>query len=569
MFQIILFSIFLYIIVNSAFIWLNSITTNPFEITQNTLNGNLIDNQLYIINGLTSSNDSKILTIITDKELGIVLNNLVYPHKVLLNDDQINNNNYAYKYIPINKGTSTIELYGKDLNNTSFYISTQNSMITFLEIRLLVNAFMFFIHFVVLIGGVIYLVIGRYKKIVGFLLIFILSSVLKGINLGELTFFSSLFNMTLSSYNIIDGITTAINNIFPIFIFALLFDIKIKKIYSLFLFILIIPLSFVSQDIFSQFHTYQSILGLIISMITFSMIFYGFMKEKKAALAINILRIVFFILAIDYIKQIRSDVPNSNLIFFFNYAYLGATIYFVGIFILVISFYIQYNKDLIKKEKEYERIMLLKGLGHDLKHPVLTAKLNNQYLLECDLDDDAKDSVDISLNALSRLEKMIENINFYFNIKEIKKNNEKHSLDLLLKNVETNYKKQKDLILNIEKFDTECYLRIDPINFYRIFENIIDNAYKYNQGEKIVSISTKIEDCFVIISIQDNGIGFDKEEIIKSFDIFYRGDVNRAVEGFGIGLSVVKNLVKKEGGEISLESEKNIGSIFKLKFPIY
>jgi signal transduction histidine kinase len=265
---------------------------------------------------------------------------------------------------------------------------------------------------------------------------------------------------------------------------------------------------------------------------------------------------------------IRNGSPISNLVFFFNYAYLGATIYFIGILGVVIAFYLQYNRDLVLKEKEYERVMLLKGLGHDLKHPVLTAKLNNQFLLEGNLKDEERESVQISLKALARLDKMIENINDYFNQQSMKAMQEKMSLQGALKRIEDNHKNQTEHILIVKYAEEDCTININPISFYRIIDNLTDNAFKFNDAEKIVTISYEVSDYQVLITLEDNGKGLDKNEIHKVFDIFYRGEENRSVEGLGIGLSVVKQLVEGSGGEIWVQSQKNAGTIFTIRFPI-
>ena len=106
----------------------------------------------------------------------------------------------------------------KALDKLFFFASEADAMKDYLELRFLINAFMLFFHLVVLIGCFIYLHIGKNKKIAGIFLLFVLSSIIKGINLGELSVLSTALGMGLYTYNVIDGITTAINNILPIYV---------------------------------------------------------------------------------------------------------------------------------------------------------------------------------------------------------------------------------------------------------------------------------------------------------------------------------------------------------------
>ena len=566
--QFVLLTLLIYCSIQLAFNGINHFTTRAITIQQGILSGEEIDEKLYVIVGLEQIDGSQVFTIETGKALGVVVHNLAYPHDLRINGKSVTINSYAYQWFPISEGDTTIELSGKGVGQTFFFVSEADAMKEHLELRFLINAFMLFLHLVVLVGCFIYLYIGKNKKITGIFLIFVLSSIIKGINLGELSVLSTAFGMNLYTYNVIDGITTAINNILPIYVLLLLFNIHLKKIYMVLLSLFIIPFAVLFQDIFAQFQVGQMIVSIMVLSLTTLIIIYGYVKEKKAALPIMILRSIFLVFTSTYLTVIRNGSPVSNLVFFFNYAYLGATIYFIGILGVVIAFYLRYNRDLVLKEKEYERVMLLKGLGHDLKHPVLTAKLNNQFLLEGDLKEAERESVQISLKALARLDKMIENINEYFNQQNTTAMREKMSLKRALKRIEDNHKNQTEHILIVKYAEEDCTININPMNFNRIIDNLTDNAFKFNDAEKIVTISYEVSDYQVLITLEDNGNGLDKNEIHKVFDIFYRGEENRSVEGLGIGLSVVKQLVEGSSGEIWVLSQKNAGTIFTIKFPI-
>lgn len=97
---------------------------------------------------------------------------------------------------------------------------------------------------------------------------------------------------------------------------------------------------------------------------------------------------------------------------------------------------------------------------------------------------------------------------------------------------------------------------------------IIDNAIKYTEkgGTIAVSIVEDIEEGVVKISIRDNGIGIDKEDLPYIFDRFYRCDKTRGREkgSAGLGLTICKNIIEMMDGKISVESKKGEGSEFTI-----
>lgn len=101
--------------------------------------------------------------------------------------------------------------------------------------------------------------------------------------------------------------------------------------------------------------------------------------------------------------------------------------------------------------------------------------------------------------------------------------------------------------------------------------NLIENAINYSPENTRVSISTRVEDEIVTISIADQGIGIPDSDLERIFERFYRVDPARSREtgGTGLGLSIVKHVATKHGGEIRVWSSKNIGSTFALRLPIY
>jgi two-component system phosphate regulon sensor histidine kinase PhoR len=101
-----------------------------------------------------------------------------------------------------------------------------------------------------------------------------------------------------------------------------------------------------------------------------------------------------------------------------------------------------------------------------------------------------------------------------------------------------------------------------------IVYNLVNNAIKFQSPGKVpeILISTKKDEKFIVISVKDNGIGIDKSKQKEVFSKYIR--VGNNVEGTGVGLYLVNEIVANSGGKIILQSELGKGSEFKVYLPL-
>jgi len=130
--------------------------------------------------------------------------------------------------------------------------------------------------------------------------------------------------------------------------------------------------------------------------------------------------------------------------------------------------------------------------------------------------------------------------------------------------------KEKEIIINSASTDLTVF--VDKQSIINMLVIVLDNAIKYGKKGGRVDLSVKNLKNFSEISIKDNGCGISKENLPFIFDRFYRADESRSnsgsVGGFGLGLSIAKQIIKLHNGTIKASSIQNKGTIITIKIPI-
>ncbi len=102
-----------------------------------------------------------------------------------------------------------------------------------------------------------------------------------------------------------------------------------------------------------------------------------------------------------------------------------------------------------------------------------------------------------------------------------------------------------------------------------MFENLISNAIKYTrEGGRVGMTFWPGTNGAVRIVVSDNGIGIPKGEMSRLFTQFFRASNVQDVIGTGLGLTIVKEIVDKHGGQIQVESEEGLGTTFIVHLPV-
>jgi len=245
--------------------------------------------------------------------------------------------------------------------------------------------------------------------------------------------------------------------------------------------------------------------------------------------------------------------------------------------VLLIGVWIVYRN--IKKEVELAQIKsdFVSNVSHELRTPLSLISMFAETL-EMDrvkTEGKKKEYYSIISQEANRLSKIVNSILNFSKMEAGKRqyNFVESYLNDVAENVYHSYKfhlEQKGFTFNILKDETIPIIKIDEEAVSEAIVNLVDNAVKYSDSKKEITIRTGMENNFAFVEVEDKGIGIPEKDQKKIFDKFFRvssGNVHN-VKGSGLGLSIVKHIIDAHKGSIELFSEVNKGSKFRLLFPL-
>ena len=251
---------------------------------------------------------------------------------------------------------------------------------------------------------------------------------------------------------------------------------------------------------------------------------------------------------------------------------------FSGILLLAIGFFI-FSTYTILKQKRLSELQkdFINNMTHEFKTPISSIQLAAKSLLKPEKLglEKAKIYAGIIDQQSQRLNEHVEQVLNTARIQKmgIKLNLQRVSFqDTLEEVVDQMHTKIKDRNGTVHwKGLDGLSTMADDFHLKNIFENIIDNALKYNQKSPILNIQGERQPQCWTIDFQDNGLGLKTEQLKKIFRKFYRvhtGNVHD-VKGFGLGLFYVKQACEAHGWQILASSEYGKGSCFTIKIPAH
>lgn len=212
-------------------------------------------------------------------------------------------------------------------------------------------------------------------------------------------------------------------------------------------------------------------------------------------------------------------------------------------------------------------------VSHELKTPLTVVNAQVELCLVKNRDIDYYEkSMHTIQYEMQQIQKIIEELLLFtqYSKETVQKTFEKINLDAILIDVISKYEKQaneKQLHININKIEN-IKIEANPLLINIIFSNLLDNAIKYTPKNKQISIELGYKNQKGYFQIEDQGVGIKQEYLHKITDKFYRIDQsrNKKIEGFGLGLSLVKNFVILHDAKMDIQSTYKKGTIVCIDF---
>lgn len=234
--------------------------------------------------------------------------------------------------------------------------------------------------------------------------------------------------------------------------------------------------------------------------------------------------------------------------------------------------------ELLQKEYENERSMLIANISHDLRTPITSIKGYVEGIMDdvADTPEKKREYLRTIYQKAEILEALVESMSEFsaFEMKRVHYEFKYEDIAPLLRDFAEDYR----LDLESEGIELRCavpekpaVVMLDWNKMLRVLSNVVGNAVKYKKdGGGILEISLDERGGGVYLVITDNGRGIRADDIKRVFESHFRGDLSRTsqVEGHGLGLSIAKQIVETHRGKIWLQSAENVGTSVFIYLPL-
>ena len=220
---------------------------------------------------------------------------------------------------------------------------------------------------------------------------------------------------------------------------------------------------------------------------------------------------------------------------------------------------------------------LIATVSHELKTPLSSMRVLVDTLLEgrCAGPEQEREYLRLIAGENQRLTRLIDN---FLNFSRMERN--RHAFEFAEVRAEEVVRAAADSFR--ERFSAPgCRLEVDvPADLpaitadrdalVTVLLNLLDNAWKYSGEEKQVAVRVRADEGEVSLAVQDNGVGLSHRQARRIFEPFYQVDrsLSRRAGGCGLGLSIVRFIVRAHGGRLDLASEPGRGSTFTVRLPV-
>ena len=222
------------------------------------------------------------------------------------------------------------------------------------------------------------------------------------------------------------------------------------------------------------------------------------------------------------------------------------------------------NQDIDKLKQEF-----IANASHELKTPVTSIQLAVETAISALENSEIEDAKRFMTQILQDSQRMTLLLSDLLDLSQLEVNNPEKELVNLKSIIDAEIGFLSDENKNRVVFESEdIEFLIDPNDFSMIFRNLLRNACNYSELDKEINVNLFKDKSSIVLSVVDKGRGIATSDHERVFERFYRVDKgrSRSLGGTGIGLSIVKHAVDRNGGLIELDSVLGSGTTFTIKF---
>ena len=224
---------------------------------------------------------------------------------------------------------------------------------------------------------------------------------------------------------------------------------------------------------------------------------------------------------------------------------------------------------------EQKRRNFVSDASHELKTPLASIKLLSDSILQNDMDRETiREFVGDIGNEADRLNRMSQKLLSLSRIESQEDSdceiiNITPTVERVIRML-TGIAEENRITIHTNVIQDSPVLIIED-DLYQIIFNLVENGIKYNVPDGKLTVTLDRQNDNAVISIKDTGVGIPEDAVGHVFERFFRVDKARSRKsgGSGLGLSIVRNMVERNGGKISVESVVGEGSMFTLTFPVF
>jgi len=224
----------------------------------------------------------------------------------------------------------------------------------------------------------------------------------------------------------------------------------------------------------------------------------------------------------------------------------------------------------IESERFNALTLLAAGVAHEIGNPLNSLHIHLQLMernvrkLESDAREELQESIDIARSEISRLDSIVSQ--FLKAIRPSKPQLHPENLNNIVEEAVRFFAPEiedRDIVVEQELRSDLPLLELDRDQMKQAFYNVIKNSFEAMKRRGILRIRTDIEDKHVLVSFTDTGGGMSAESLSRVFEPYF----TTKTSGSGLGLLIVRRIVREHGGELAIESQEGKGITLTIRLP--